>query len=121
MRSGIRYPIQFSIDLVLDNFTTVSVETINISRNGLQFLCDNWIANKIEPRGIHNHSLDHIQLKIVAELPVKQENKLNAQGHVVYAQRISQQEYIIGIRFDTLEDRDEKVLEQFFKVQQKTG
>lgn len=121
LRSSIRYPIQFSIDLVLDSSTTVAVETINISRCGLQFCCDSWVANKIEPRGIHNHSLDHIQLEIFADLTMEQVNKLHTQADVVYAQRISHEEYIIGIEFTDLEGSNKKILEQLIEMQQKTG
>ena len=37
----------------------------NISSTGLQFRCDGWVADEIEPRGIHNHPLDQITVKVV--------------------------------------------------------
>ena len=120
-RSSVRFPIKLSIELELEleNGTILSVKTINISRSGLQFICDSWVANKIEPRGIQNHSLDHIDLKIFSKLPFLHENNLHAHGHVVYAQRLSQEEYIIGVNFTDLEGSNGKIIEQFIELHEK--
>lgn len=120
-RSSVRHPIQLSIELELElkNGTTLPVKTINISRSGLQFRCDSWTANKIEPRGIQHHSLDHIDLKIRAKLPLMNENNLHAHGSIEYAQRLSQEEFIIGVKFTDLEESNEKILEQFIELHKK--
>ena len=118
-RNSVRYPINLSIELELENGTTLSVKTINISRSGLQFRCDSWVANKIEPRGIQNHSLDHIDLKIFAKLPFMNENNLHAHGPVEYTQRLSQEEYIIGVKFTGLEGSNGEILEQFIELHEK--
>lgn len=120
-RNNVRYPLKLSIELELEDGTAIPLKTINISRSGLQFISDSWVANKIEPRGIQNHSLDHIVLKIFAKLPYLDESNLQAHGHVEYAQRLSQDEFIIGIKFDDLEKSNREILEQFLELHEKTN
>ena len=118
-RSSVRYPVRLAIELELENGTSLSVKTINISRCGLQFRCNSRVASKIEPRGIQNHSLDHIDVKIFAKLPFMNECSLHAHGPVEYAQRLSQEEFIIGVKFTDLDERSEKILEQFIELHEK--
>jgi len=73
------------------------------------------IANEIEPRGIHNHPLDHLTLKVVSTLPVEDEQKLYAICQIVSARRMSQDEYLIGLEFSGFEKNSEKVLQRYIK------
>jgi len=118
-RQSFRHPVKLQIDLVLGDGSILPVEASGISANGLQFRCDDWLANEIEPRGIQNHPLDRIRIKVVADLPISGENKLYARCKVVVARRLSQEEYILGLEFVDFEKSSEKVLQRFIKEQNK--
>ena len=96
-RNAHRYPVELALDLVLDNGSILPVTAINISEHGLQFGCDGWVANEIEPRGIHLHPLDHIPLKAVFSL--HDGSKLYIRCRVVSARRLSQNHFLIGLEF----------------------
>lgn len=104
-----RYPIKLPIDLELENGARLSVTTTNISINGLQFHCDNWIARELEPRGIQLHSMDHINLGIFADTI-----KLKLKGHIVFARRLAQNKYIVGILFVDMDAENRNVLSTLF-------
>lgn len=112
-RHGYRFPVQLQVDLVLANGSILPVETCNISDNGLQFRCDSWLADEIEPRGIQNHPLDQILIKVVANLPVDGDSKLYAKSRIVVARRLSQDEYELGLEFISFEIDSGKVLERY--------
>lgn len=114
-RQAPRYPVKLNIDIVLQDGTILPTETLNICQHGIQFVCDSDIANEIEPRGIHNHPLDHLQLKAIATLPVEDEQKLYAICKVVSARRLSQDEYLIGLEFSGFEKNSEKVLQRYIE------
>ena len=114
-RQGYRYPVQFQVDLVLANGTILPVETSNISDNGLQFRCDSWLADEIEPRGIQVHPLDPIQIKVVAKLPVSGKKKLYARCRIAVARRLSQDEYELGLEFIDFEQGSEKELNRYIE------
>ena len=101
----VRYPINTSIQLELEDGTELSVNTTNISSSGLQFSCNSWIARQIEPKGIHHHSLDHINLKIRSE-----EHRLFVHAQIRYARRLSQDEFMIGVNFTDLDRSTEDIL-----------
>lgn len=105
-----RHDLQLKIDLVLANGTILPIETSNISANGLQFTCDSWVADEIEPRGIHNHPLDHHSVKVVGQLPVDANSKFYARCKIVSARRVSQDTYIIGLGFISFEGDGGKAL-----------
>lgn len=112
-RQGFRYPVQLQLDLVLAGGSIIPIEACNISDHGLQFRCDSWLADEIEPRGIQSHPLDCIQLKVVADLPVAGENRLYAKCRIVVARRLSQEEYELGLEFIDYEKGTGKVLERY--------
>ena len=112
-RKSLRYPVKLQVDLVLTDGSILPIEANNISAKGMQFRCDSWLADEIEPRGIQNHPLDRIQLKAVTSLPISGENKLYARCKVIVARRLSQEEYILGLEFVDFEKSSEKVLERF--------
>lgn len=93
------------------------VESIDISSTGLQFSCDSWVADEIEPRGIQTHPLDQIRLKAVIDFPGmdKYNSKLYARCRIIVARRLSQDEYLLGLQFKDFENGSERLLEKFIK------
>jgi len=114
-RLGHRYPIQLEVDLVLDDGKILPAEACNISDNGMQFKCDSWIADEIEARGIQNHPLDRIKVKLVADLPMSGENRLYSRCKIIAARRLSQHEYLLGLEFIDFENSSEKILDRYIK------
>ncbi len=109
-----RYEIKLSIDLVLSDGNILSVSSRNISSCGLQIICDTWITDKIEPRGIQNHAVSHIRLKAVTELPLAGEtNKLYTNCRIMSVQRLSQDEYMLSLAFIDFENGTELTLDKF--------
>jgi hypothetical protein len=105
-----RHSLQLKIDLVLADGSILPIETSNISSTGLQFTCDNWVADEIEPRGIHNHPLDRHSVKVVGELPIESNSKFYARCKIVSARRLSQDTYLIGLGFLSFEGDGGKAL-----------
>ncbi len=109
-----RYEIKLSVDMVLNNGSILTVATRNISSCGLQIICDAWVTDEIEPRGIQSHTISHLQLKIITELPIGDETKkLYANCRMMSVQRKSQDEYMLNIAFINFENGSEKVLDEF--------
>lgn len=116
-RTAHRYRVRLPVELILEDGTVIPVESVDISSKGLQFSCDSWIADEIEPRGIQNHPLDQIRLKAVTELPntAEHNSKLYARCRVVTARRLAQDEYLLGVEFTDFENGSERLLESFIK------
>ena len=112
-----RYRIKLPVELVLEDGTVLPVESVDISNKGLQFSCDSWVADEIEPRGIQNHPLDQIRLKAVIDFPDmdKYSSKLYARCRIITARRISQDDYMIGLEFIDFENGSERLLEKFIR------
>jgi len=109
-----RYEIELSVDLVLDNDNILTVTTRNISSCGLQIICDPWVTDAIEPRGIQSHAVSHIRIKAVTELPIGDETtKLYANCRMMSVQRMSQDEYMLNLAFIDFENGSEQVLDKF--------
>lgn len=109
-----RYEIDLSVDMVLDNGSIVTVNTRNISSCGLQIICDSWVTDEIEPRGIQNHAISHIRFKAVTELPIGDDSKkLYANCRIMSVQRLSQDEYMLNLAFIDFENGTEAVLDEF--------
>ena len=118
-RQSFRHPVKIQVELVLSDNSILPVEATGISARGLEFRCDSWLADEIEPRGIQNHPLDRIQLKVVANLPISDENRLYARCRVIVARRLSQEQYVLGLEFIDFERSSEKVLARFLSEQDK--
>ena len=116
-RSSHRFKVKLPVELILEDGTVLPVESIDVSVKGLQFRCDSWVADEIEPRGIQNHPLDQIRLKAVTEFPGmdKYSSKLYARCRVVVARRLSQDEYLVGIEFTDFENGSDRLLERFIR------
>lgn len=120
-RQSPRYEVKLAVDLVLENGNNVPVSTRNISSSGLQITCDTWVTDEIEPRGIQSHSISHIRLKAIIELPIGDDTrKLYANCRLMSVQRMSQDEYILNVAFIDFENGSEQVLDEFLdQYQQK--
>ena len=114
-----RHKLNLKIDLVLPNGSILPIETCNISSTGLQFRCDGWVADEIEPRGIHNHPLDKISVKVVGQLPVDSNSKFYARCRIISARRLSQDEYLIGLGFVSFEGDGGKALNKLITQYEK--
>ncbi len=109
-----RYEIKLSVDMVLDSGNILTVSSRNISSCGLQIICDTWVTDEIEPRGIQSHAVSHIRLKIITELPLGDETKkLYANCRMMSVQRMSQDEYMLNLAFIDFENGSEQVLDKF--------
>jgi c-di-GMP-binding flagellar brake protein YcgR len=110
-----RYKADLPVDIVLQDGSVLPVVTCNISREGLQFRCDSWVADEIEPRGIQNHPLDMIRVKAITDFPDmdKYKSRLYARCRVVVARRLSQEEYLLGLEFVDFENGSEILLERY--------
>jgi len=113
-RQSPRYDIELAIDMVLVDGSILTVNTRNVSSSGIQILCDSWVTDEIEPRGIQNHAISHLRLKIVTELPIgKHSKKLYANCRIMSVQRISQDEYMLNLAFIDFENGTEGTLDEF--------
>lgn len=122
-RHSPRHSIRVAVDLVLSDGTLLPVESRSMSGSGMQVLCDTWVTDEIEPRGIQVHSVNHIKLKVVTSLPVNGENKkLYALCRIISARRLSQEEYILNLAFVEFENGTETVLDNYLAqfLQKKT-
>ena len=109
-----RYVIELAVEMLLENGDKVTVTTRNISSSGLQIICDNWVTEKIDPRGIHSHAVGHIRMKTITELPIEDETvKLYANCRMMSFQRKSQDEYMLNLAFIDFENGSEKILDRF--------
>jgi hypothetical protein len=113
-RQSPRYEIELAIDLVLVDGGILSVNTRNISSCGIQILCESWVTDEIEPRGIQNHAISHLRIKVITELPIgKQSKKLYANCRIMSVQRMSQDEYMLNLAFIDFENGTEGALNEF--------
>ena len=113
-RQSPRYDIALPVDLVLDNGDILPVDSRNISSSGLQVICDSWVTDQLEPRGIQTHSVSHIRFKAVTELPVGSEKlKLYSRCRIMSVQRLSQDEYMLNLAFIDFENGTETALDDF--------
>ena len=109
-----RYEIELPVDMVLENGNVLRVTTRNISSCGLQIICDTWVTDEIEPRGIQSHAVSHIRIKTVTELPIGDETKkLYANCRMMSVQRMSQDQYMLNLAFIDFENGSEQALDKF--------
>ena len=115
-RQSSRYEIDLPVDLVLSNGTMITVNARNISNNGVQIACDAWIANEIEPRGLQSHSINHLRFKIVADLKVDDTiQKFYANCRIMAVHRVSQEEYLLSIKFLDFENGTLSLLNKYLE------
>ncbi len=120
-RQSPRHLIELSADMILDNGEALTVNTRNISSGGLQIICDAWVTDKIEPRGIQSHAISHLRFKVIISLPIgNNEEKLYVNCRITSVQRLSQDEYMLNFSFIGFENNTENALNKFLdQYQQK--
>lgn len=119
-----RYEIELPIDIVLSDGNILSVTSRNISSCGLQIICDTWVTDEIEPRGIQSHTISNIRLKAITELPLDESpKKLYANCRMMSVQRMSQDQYMLNLAFIDFENGTEQILTTFLDqyAQKKTA
>ena len=115
-----RYLIELAVDMVLADGDILSVSSRNISSCGLQIICDTWVTDQIEPRGIQSHSVSHLRIKAVTELPIDgNDHKLYANCRIMSVQRLSQDEYMLNLAFIDFENGTEQTLNRFLDQYEK--
>lgn len=119
-RQSPRYEIDLPADVVLDNGDALPVSTRNISSSGLQIICDSWVTEQIEPRGIQNHTVTHIYFKAIINLPIENHvEKLYVNCRIMSLQRLSQDKYMLNLVFTGFENDSEPALIKFLEQYQK--
>lgn len=115
-RQSSRYEIDLPVELVLSNGTMITVNARNISNNGVQIACDAWIADEIEPRGLQSHSINHLRFKIAADLKVDDTiQKFYANCRIMAVHRVSQEEYLLSIKFLDFENGTQSLLNKYLE------
>ncbi len=113
-RKSPRYVTDIPVDIVLNEGEVLTVTTRNISSSGLQIACDSWVANQIEPRGIQSHNVSQLIFKIVADLTIGNNvQKLYTNARIMSVQRMSQDHYILSIKFLDYENGSQDTLNQY--------
>ncbi len=109
-----RYEIKLPVDMVLEDGSILSVTTRNISSCGLQIICDAWVTDEIEPRGMQSHAVSHLRIKAITELPINDDTKkLYTNCRIMSVQRMSQDEYMLNLVFIDFENGTEQILDKF--------
>lgn len=108
-----RYKTDITFDVVRDDGENYSVNAVEISRAGIWISCNHELANKIEPLGIQNNILNKTRLKVIAKLPSNTSEKLYARSLISSVRRLSQNVYLIGLKFYDFEYGSEKILYEF--------
>ena len=115
-----RYLIELAVDMVLSDGDILSVTSRNISSCGLQIVCDTWVTDRIEPRGIQSHSVSHLRIKAVTELPIADDkHKLYTNCRIMSVQRLSQDEFMLNLAFIDFENGTEQTLNKFLDQYEK--
>ena len=117
-----RYKVELALDMVLQSGNIIAVNTRNISSCGIQVACNTWVTDEIEPRGIQGHTVSHLRIKTIIELPITDQDsdksetsskKLYANCRIMSVQRMSQDVYMLSLAFIDFENNSEKVLDAF--------
>lgn len=115
-REAIRYTDRIQVDLVLSGDEILPVEICGISLKGLQFTCDGWLADEIEPQGIQKLAMSRKKLKIRASLPFDSESReIFIHSYVVAVRRLSQDKFLIGLEFENIENYGGEILEEYIE------
>lgn len=115
-RQSPRYEIDLSADVVLDDGVVLPVTALNISSTGLKVVCDSWVTDQIEPRGIQVHAVSHIHFKTIIELPITGGGeKIYVNCRILSLQRLSQNRFMLNLVFTGFEGSSESVLGRFLE------
>lgn len=115
-RVATRYDDRIQVDLILSEDDILPVEICSISVKGLQLICDRWLIDEIEPRGIQKLAMTHRKLKISADLPFDEACKnIIIHSHVIAVRRLAQDKFLIGLEYVTIEGQGENILEEYIE------
>ena len=115
-RESPRFVVDLSVDIILESGKTLTVSTRNISNNGVQIACDAWIANEIEPRGLQSYNINHLRFKITASLKIDDAiQKFYANCRIMSVHRVSQEEYLLSVKFLDFENGTQSVLNKYLE------
>ena len=113
-RQSPRYELEMPADIALEDGEALAVTTRNISNSGLQIICDAWVTDAIEPRGIQSHATSQLRFKLIMELPIADDaEKFYVNCRLISVQRLSQDEYMLNIAFINFENSTESTLNKF--------
>ena len=115
-RGAPRYNDKIQVDLVLADDEVLPVEICSISVNGLQFTCDGWLADEIEPMGIQKLAMTRKPLIVVSELPFGHYSKhVVISSNVTAVRRLAQDKFLIGLEFNEFEENGESILKDYIE------
>ena len=111
-----RFDDKIQVDLLLSDDNILPVEICSISISGLQLTCDGWLADEIEPQGIQQLAMSRKKLTISANLPFDTKSKnIVIHSYVVAVRRLSQDNYLIGLQYESLDNDVEEILEEYIE------
>ena len=111
-----RYDDQIQVDLILSDDSVLPVEICSISNRGIQFTCDGWLADEIEPEGIQKLAMSRKQLIVNTNLPFGNISKnITIHSYVVAVRRLSQDKFLIGLEYENIEDNDAETLDEYIE------
>ena len=115
-RVATRFEDKIQIDIILPDDNVLPVEICGISIKGLQFTCDGWLADEIEPLGIQKLAMSRKQLIINANLPFDNCSKsIIIHAYVIAVRRLSQDKFLIGLEYENIAEDGAKVLEEYIQ------
>ena len=115
-RVATRFEDKIQVDIVLPNDCVIPVEICGISNKGLQFTCEGWLADEIEPQGIQKLATSHKPLIINANLPFDNISKnVVIHTYVIAVRRLAQDKFLIGLDFENIADDGAEILEEYIQ------
>ena len=109
-----RFNVQLEVLIILEDGTALPAQTLNLSANGVKILCDSWVTDEIEPRGIQNHAACHTNLKVIIALGAC-DRKLVTRCRIRSAQRLSQLQFCLNMAFRSLEQDSQRHLDAYLQ------
>lgn len=96
-----RVGVEVPVELMLGDSGTIHVMAVNMSRAGLQVACDKVTVTSVFPQG--KRTLPHAppDIDVVLRLPGVEggSESIEARCHAVFARRVSENEYRVGLQF----------------------
>lgn len=115
-RVASRYKDSIQVDLQITDDEVIPVEICSISEQGIQFNCDAWLVDEIEPKGVHELALNKKDITIKTKLPFDGISKTFVAHSTVNAvRRLSQDKYLIGLSFNRFEDYSKINLDEYIE------
>ena len=114
-----RVGVEVPVELRLADAGTIHVMSVNVSRAGLQVACDKITVASLFPQG--KPTLPHTppDVDVVLRLPGVDggSDGIAARCHAVFARRVSENEYRVGLQFVHIAGREFERLELYIDEQ----